>query len=251
MAPEPRTFRLTLAPAAVFAVAALALAGCGGSAAPAAKATSAPPSSPSASSTATAQAATAGKPTQAPPAGYQWIGSAAQHTWLAVPDSWVVLNLNDLSVTQAMERVRLKGQPADTMRTAIAALKQYHALMALDTGSVAASPNKFATNVNSFCTPSPIQPGAGAASTVASAARAQISQVGGHVVAINVVTNTATSVVVRVEDALQVSGGVTVHQIQYDDLTSQSQICYTTFTTDQPAKYFPLFATMAATIHAG
>ena len=249
MAPESRTFRPTLAPA-ILAVAALALVGCGGSSAPAPTPTSAAPSSPPASPTATTQATTAGKPTQAPPAGYQWVASAA-HIWLAVPDSWVVLNLNDMSLTQAMERVRLKGQPAITMLRAIGALKRLHALMAVDIGSIAASPNKFATNVNSYCTTSLLQPGAGAASAIASATRDQITQVGAHVVDIHIVTNTANSVVVRIEDTLQVSSGVTVHQIQYDELTSQGQICYTTFTTDRPARYFPLFATIAATMHFG
>ncbi len=252
---HPRTFPLAVMPAAVLAVAALMLAGCGGSNSPAASATSAPATSAAATSApaspAATSAATTGKPTQAPPAGYQWVGIAANNIWLAVPNSWVVMNLNSMSVTQAMDRVRLKGQPASAMRTAIEGLKKNHALMVLDTASIATSPGKFATNVNTFCTTSPIQPGPGAASAIASGTKTAYTKAGGHVISIRDVTDTASSVIVRIEVDLQTSTGQTAHELQYVDVTSQGQICYTTFSTDRPGKFFPVFAKIAATIHAG
>ena len=253
-----RTFPLAALPAAVLA-AALMLAGCGGSGSPAASApltpasslSSAAASSAAPSTTAAAPTATTGKPTQAPPAGYQWVGIGTQHIWLAVPDSWVVLNLNSLTVTQALDRVRLKGQPAATMRTAIQGLKKNHALMVLDTASIATSPEKFATNLNTFCTTSPIEPGPGAASTIASGTKSAYTKAGGHVVSVHILTNTGSKVIVKIEVDLQTSAGETAHEIQYVEVTSQGQLCYTTFTTDRPGKFFPVFAKIAATIQAG
>lgn len=250
---QPRTFPLAAVPAAVVAVAALTLAGCGGSGSPAATATLTPASSAPAAAaqpTPTAAPASTGKPSQAPPAGYQWVGIAQQNIWLAVPDTWVVLNLNSLSVTQAMDRVRLKGQPATAMRAAIEGLKKNHALMVLDTASIATSPSKFATNANTFCATSPIEPGPGAASTIASGTKTAYTKAGGHVISVHTVTDTDTSVIVRIEVNLQTSSGTTAHELQYVDVTSQGRICYTTFTTDRPAKFFPVFTKIANTIHA-
>jgi hypothetical protein len=257
---QPRTFPLAAMPAAVLAAATLMLAGCGGSGSqPKSVTLTAAPSQPpaSASPAATAPAATTppatttGKPSQAPPTGYQWVGISAQHIWLAVPRTWVVLNLNSLTVTQALDRVRLKGQPATTMRTAIEGLKKNHGLMVLDTASVATSPEKFATNLNTFCTTSPIEPGPGAATTIASGTKTAYTKAGGHVVSVHVLTDTASSVIVRIAVNLQTTTGETAHELQYVDVTGQGEICYTTFTTDRPAKFFPVFAKVATTIQVG
>jgi hypothetical protein len=251
-----RTFKLAPIPAAVLTVATLALAGCGGSGSPAASATSAPPSSAPATSApaspvATASTTTTGKPTAAPPAGYQWVGITAKDIWLAVPVNWVVMNLNSLSVTQAMDRVRLKGQPATAMRAAIEGLKRNHGLMVLDTASMATSPSKFATNLNTFCTTSPIEPGPGAASAIESGTKTAYAKAGGHVIAVRDIADTASSVIVRIEVDLQTSTGQVSHELQYVDVTSQGQICYTTFSTDRPSTFFPVFEKIAATIHSG
>jgi len=257
---QPRTFPLAAMPAAVLAAATLMLAGCGGSGSqPQSVTLTAAPSQPpaSASPAATAPAATTppatttGKPSQAPPTGYQWVGISAQHIWLAVPRTWVVLNLNSLTVTQALDRVRLKGQPATTMRTAIEGLKKNHGLMVLDTASIATSPEKFATNLNTFCTTSPIEPGPGAATTIASGTKTAYTKAGGHVVSVHVLTDTASSVIVRIAVNLQTTTGETAHELQYVDVTGQGEICYTTFTTDRPAKFFPVFAKVATTIQVG
>jgi hypothetical protein len=235
----------------MLAAAALTLAGCGGSASPAASLTSAASSTPASSPSASSASPSTGQPAQAPPAGYKWIGIAAQQIWLAVPESWVVINLNDMSVTQALERVQLRGLPASTMRTAIEGLKRNHALMAMDASSIAASPGKFATNLNAYCMTSPIQPGPGVASAIASNAKAEYTQLGGHVVTVRNLSDSTSSVVVKIQVNLQSAAGQTVHELQYIDLTSQNRICYTTFSTDRPAVFFPLFAKIAATIQAG
>ena len=162
-----------------------------------------------------------------------------------------MLNLNSMTVTQALDSVRLHGRPAATMRTAIQGLKKNHALMVLDTASIATSPEKFATNLNTFCVTSPIDLGPGAATTIASGTKAAYTKAGGHVVSVHVLTDNASSLVVRIAVNLQTSAGETARELQYVELTSHGEICYTTFTTDRPGKFFPVFAKMAATIQVG
>jgi hypothetical protein len=252
MASQPRSFMLRAVPAAVLAVAALALAGCGGTSSPAASATSAPATSASAASpAATVSAATAGKPSQAPPAGYQWVGIGPQNLWLAVPDSWVVLNLSNMSVTQAMERVRLKGQPAAAMRKDLEGLKQNHGIVVMDLASAATSPVKFASNVNAFCTSAAMEPGTGAASALQSGLKAEYAKVGAHVLAVKKITVSDSAVIVRLRIQLQSTAGYTVDELQYADLTNQGRICYTTFSTDRPGTFFPVFEKVAGTLHVG
>ncbi len=254
MAPQPVKLLLSSVPVAALVAATLALAGCGGSSPAAsgpnsasASASSAPASSATASAAATTTAS--GEPAAAPPAGYQWVGITAQHIWLAVPDSWVVLNLNSLSVQQAMDRVKLKGSSASQLRADIQNLKQDHALMVMDTASVATSPNKFATNINTFCATAPIKPGPGAASAIESGIKTEYTKIGGHVISMHAVTDTSAAVIVKIEVDLQSASGITAHELQYVDLTSSGQVCYTTFTTDRPATFFPQFEKIAATIH--
>lgn len=246
-----RTFQVTAVPATVFAVTALTLAECGGASRPAASTTSAPASSAPAPPAATGSTVTTGEPTQAPPAGYEWVGIAAHDMWLAVPDSWIALNLNSMSVTQAMDRVRLKGQAATAMRTALQNIKQSHGFIVLDTASIATSPAKFAGNVNAFCATSVMEPGPGAASAIVSSTEAAYTKAGGHVISDHEVMDTASSVIVKIQVDLQNSTGQTSHELQYIDLTSQGQICYTTMSTDRPSRFFPLFAKIAATVHVG
>lgn len=252
MAPQPIRFRTCLT-AAALALAALALAGCGGaSSSPGTSHSSSSPASsaaPSPSATAN-QAAADGQPAAAPPAGYQWVG-IPRHIWLAVPNSWVTLNLNSLSVTQAIARVRLKGLPASTMASDIRQLKKLHALLLVDSGSVATSPSKFATNVNTFCTVSALEPGPGIASTITPSIKAEYARIGGHVRSIKYLSENSTSVIVKVSVDLSTASGIALHDLQYLNLSRQGQVCYTTFSTDQPGRFFPLFQKIAATIHVG
>lgn len=256
MAPQPIRYRTSLT-AAALALAALVLAGCGsagsgssGSGNPGTGHSSAASSAAPSPSATVGQTAAGGQPAQAPPAGYQWVG-IPNHVWLAVPDSWVTLNLNSLTVTQALARVRLKGLPAGTMASDIRQLKQLHALLVVDSGSVATSPSKFATNVNTFCTVSAVEPGPGIASTINSSIKAEYARIGGHVRSIKYLSDNSAAVIVRVTVDLSTASGVALHDMQYLNLTSQGQICYTTFSTDQQSKYFPLFKTIAATIKVG
>ena len=255
MASLPRPLPLTAASAAVLTVAALALAGCSSPGGPAASATSsAATSAPAASapaSGATAPAAQPGQPAKAPPSGYQWVGIAAQKLWLAVPASWVVLNLNSMSVTQAMERVRIKGQPASAMRTDLEGLKRNHAIVVMDLASIRTSPRKFSSNVNAFCAPASVEPGAGAATALISQARSDYAQMGAHVVAVRKLTVTAASVVVRFQIRLQSTAGYAIDELQYAQLSRRGRICYATFSTDRPAAFFPIFHKVATTIRLG
>jgi hypothetical protein len=227
---QPRTFPLTAVLAAIV-VGAITVAGCGSS-------------SPNAS----ASVAPSGAPTQAPPTGDQWIGLSADHIWLAVPDSWAALNLNTMSVTQAMARLKFTGQTAVAMRNAVEQLQAVGGFIVVDRASVATSPNSFATNVNAFCTPSSITPGPGAASQIISSTERSYPQAGAQIISDRQVISTTSLVIVRIEAILQTKAGLTVHQLQFVTLTRRGLLCYTSFSTDRPAEFYPQFVKMAATI---
>jgi len=227
MALQPRTFPLSAVLAAIV-VAALTLAACGGSGSPTASAS--------------------GGPTKAAPTGFQWIGLPADHIWLAVPDSWAALNLNSMSVTQAMARLKLTGQTAADMRNAVEQLRSAGGFLAVDTASVATSPSKFATNLNFFCTPASIPLGPGAASAIISTTESLYPKTGAQIISDNQVISTTSVAIVRIVANLPISPGVTAHELQFVTLTSRGKICYTSFSTDRPAEFFPQFVKMAATI---
>lgn len=260
MARLVRRFPLRSLTVGPLAIAAFALAGCGGSNAPAASSgqSGSPATANTASSTplasspaTTTSTAATGEPAQAPPAGYQWVGIPSEKAWMAVPVAWVVLNPNDMSVQQALTRTGLTGMAATAMRAAFNEIKANHGIMVADIGSVATSPSKFATNVNMFCTMSPIEPGPGAASTIESSMRSAYTKVGGHVLSAQQVSTSATSTTVEVDVDLKTPAGLTAHDLQYVEVTSQGQLCYTTFSTDRAAKFFPVFRKIAATVHIG
>lgn len=259
MARLARRFPLRSLTVVALAIAAFALAGCGGSSAPSASSgqstspasANTPSSTPLATSPATTSTASNGEPAQAPPAGYQWVGIPSEKAWLAVPVAWVVLNPNDMSVQQALTRTGLTGTAATAMRAAFNEIKANHGIMVADIGSVATSPAKFATNVNMFCTASPIEPGPGAASTIESSMRSAYTKVGGHVLSAQQVSTSATSTTVEVNVDLKTPTGLTAHDLQFVEVTSQGKLCYTTFSTDRAAKFFPVFRKIAATVHIG
>jgi len=255
MAPPARAFLAVTGPAAFLALVTIALAGCGSSGSPGAATlatTSAPASSAAASATTPAATVAAnGKPSQAPPAGYQWVGNSADKAWLAVPDSWIALNPNAMSVQRAISRVKLKGLSASDLRTGLESIKKNHGIMVVDTASVATSPEKFLTNVNMFCAQAPIEPGPGAATAISTSIKTAYSKAGGKVLAVKTITDTGSSLILSVEVNLQTAAGQTSHDLQYLQVTSTGRLCYTTFSTDRPGKFFPLFEKIARTISIG
>ena len=94
--------------------------------------------------------ATGGAPSAAT-GGYQRIGGSAQGVSLAIPSSWVTVDLAEMNVKQAEKRMQIKGVSGETVDSSLQSLKKLDGLMAEDGSSAASAPGHFATNLNAYC----------------------------------------------------------------------------------------------------
>ncbi len=219
--------------------------GCGGSA----SSPQSPVHSSAAPKSTEASSGTAsGAPAGPPPAGYRWVGSAAQGVWFAVPDNWAAVNLAKVSVGQALSRFALKGLGSNYLRAVLAELSQRHAIFVADLASAVRSAHHFATNGNGFCEPTALEPGASSSSALRSLARAQYAQLHAHVLAINSATIDGDPEI-KAEFTITTTAGVTLSQAQYTVLSKASRLCYVTLTTDNPAAFRRVFNKTGGTIH--
>jgi hypothetical protein len=134
---------------------AAAISACGGSS------PSASPASPARSPWSQASPATSAGPSPgasatggatSPAAGaYQRIGGSAQGVSLAIPSSWVTVDLAEMNVKQAEKRMQIKGVSSETVDSSLQSLKKLDGLMAEDGSSAASAPGHFATNLNAYC----------------------------------------------------------------------------------------------------
>jgi hypothetical protein len=134
---------------------AAAISACGGSS------PSASPASPARSPGSQASPATSAGPSPgasatggatSPAAGaYQRIGGSAQGVSLAIPSSWVTVDLAEMNVKQAEKQMQIKGVSSETVDSSLQSLKKLDGLMAEDGSSAASAPGHFATNLNAYC----------------------------------------------------------------------------------------------------
>lgn len=230
---------------------ATALSSCGGSAAK----SQAPAASSSASATAASARASAspstglanGMPAESAPTGYRWVGSAAQGVWFAVPDSWAAVDLAKINVTQAISRFRLTGVNSSFMRSALNELGRRHAIFAADLASAVRSPHQFATNVNAFCSPTPITPDASSLPAVKAVARAQLAQVDAHILSLRDATISGDAGL-ESRFTLTSTSGVTLTDTQYIVLTKSSRACTITLSTDNVRSFERIFHKIGSSI---
>jgi hypothetical protein len=234
---------------AVAAAALAVLAGCSAST-PASAPTS--PTATTASTSPPAQAAASGqRPAQLPPPGYTWEGSATQRIWVAIPRRWAALNLARLSLSQVTQRFATTGIDSAAMRADVISLKKQRALFFTDPASATASPHRFTTNASAVCQPETAT--GSAASTIAalkSQIRAEYAGIKARVMAETPARiNGGQGFAVRV--ALTVTSGYQITELQVVALSSTNRVCFITFTTDNSAKFLPVFRKAAASIHVG
>ena len=85
------------------------------------------------------------------PAGYKRVGGATQGISIAIPSSWVTVNLAQLNLKQALRQMGLKGVSQATLSQNLQALIRLKAVFAADLKSTASAPGHFATNINAYC----------------------------------------------------------------------------------------------------
>jgi hypothetical protein len=88
------------------------------------------------------------------PAGYTRVGGATQGISIAIPSSWVTVNLAQLNLKQALSRMGLKGVSQATLSQNLQALIKLKAVLAADLRSISSAPGHFATNINAYCSSS-------------------------------------------------------------------------------------------------
>jgi hypothetical protein len=142
--------------AAVAAIGLAALASaCGSSASSTFQPASAPTASAPAGASAAASPSTVPEGSALPPggtpAGYQRIGGPVQGLTVAVPSSWVTVNLGVQTLREAIKKMGLQGADQATLAQTLQALQKLHAVYAVDESSAASSPGNFRANVNAYC----------------------------------------------------------------------------------------------------
>jgi len=223
-------------------------AGCSGGSTPTAGGSA--PSSPS-SSPAQPEAVGSTKPTEAPPAGYQWQGTATQRIWVAIPKTWVALNLAKLSLNQVTERFATKGIGTSQMRADLIKLKQDKALFFADLASYVSSAHGFTTNASALCpSASPIQPGSSAIPGLESEMRAEYAQIKARVLSMKPLTIVGGQAF-ESRLSLTSNSGFVISELQVVALSRSGRTCFVTFSTDKPAAFRTTFSKSAATIHVG
>lgn len=90
------------------------------------------------------------------PSGYQRIGGVGQGVYLAVPDSWTVVDLASQSVMKSfltlLPKPSIKNSATGTqVENQLTHLKPVQAVYAVALHSAASSPGQYATNISAFC----------------------------------------------------------------------------------------------------
>lgn len=194
----------------------------------------------SASSTSPASASTAASPSTVPegspippggtPAGYQRIGGPAQGLTLAVPSSWVTVNLGAQTLREAINKIGLHGADQATLTQALQALQKLRAVYAVDRSSMASSPGHFATNVDAYCINSGMtDSGSASVPLVRQLAMSELQRLGAQDITqrdveIGGIPGVQTSY------TLSTTGVGTLHGAQLEVLTRPQRGCFITLT---------------------
>ena len=111
-----------------------------------------------AASTSASAAASTGAATTAAaiPTGYHRVGGSVSGISLAVPKSWVSVNLAKQSIESAASKLDVPGLNASTLVQDMQSLQKDHAIFAFDIASAASNPNHYVRNLNAYCLPSGI-----------------------------------------------------------------------------------------------
>lgn len=210
---------------------AAAISACGGSSGPASPSTSNTKSPASQASAATTSGTSATGGGTSAPAGYQRIGGSAQGVSLAIPSSWVTVDLAELNIAQAEKRMQIKGVSNDTVDSSLQSLKKLKGLMAEDGDSATTAPGHFATNLNAYCLASGVQESGSAGLSAMRQAIAQEFRQELHAQNIKIVNDTLGGVPgLKTSYTLQSTSAGTLHATQLEVLPKAGRACYVTVT---------------------
>ncbi|MFD0886739.1 hypothetical protein ACFQ08_19505, partial [Streptosporangium algeriense] len=188
--------------------------------------------------TATAPAA----PPGTVPEGFKQIGGPANGLTVAVPQTWIALDLSRDDLDENLKAIGLTGEALQQARRSLRPLVANKAVWASDRTSATTSPNRFATNLNAFCQESADVP----ADQVIADVKRQLGQLGATVSQAGEVPidgGTAVRVVYRLP-----SRGIDIRGTQYYTRSSSSgRTCILTLSTDKDGLQ-PLFDRIGTTL---
>jgi len=209
---------------------------------------------PAVSATHSASATASGSPAASPagsssaasvPAGYNRVGGAAQGISIAVPTSWVAINLAKQSIQSAAKSADLKGISSAELVQDMTSLQKLHAIIVFDVTS--AVKHHFARNLNGYCSTSGVtEVGAAGVALVKQEAAAELQNLD------------ATNITQReleiggvpgVETSYQVHSSTqgTIYGSQLEVLPAADKICFVTVTVGQGESDGSVVSTAAAT----
>jgi hypothetical protein len=172
-----------------------------------------------------------GTPGANAPAGYQRVGGATAGLSLAVPSSWVAVNLARQTPQEAIRQIGLHGVSQATLAQTLRALSKLHAVYAIDVRSIADSSAHFATNMNGYCTDSGLsESGRASVTLLRKLAAAALQRLGAQNIA---QTDVVMGGVPGVQTSYTLSAPAvgTVHAAQLEVLPRPGRGCFITLTT--------------------
>ncbi|GAA4229098.1 hypothetical protein FHR32_007954 [Streptosporangium album] len=165
----------------------------------------------------------------ATPEGFKRIGGPANGLTVALPRSWIALDLTRDDLEGGLKRSGLTGRALEQARQSLQPLVINKAVWAFDPGSRQTSPSKFTTNLNGYCQPSATT----SAQELISAAGKELEQLNAKV------TQTSTPQISGIKAARLVysfpAGGLQIKGTQFY-LPAPGKTCTLTLSTDQDGK---------------
>ena len=201
-------------------------------------------------------AAVSGSPTASPlatsspspvPAGYTRVGGAAQGVSVAVPASWVAVDLAKEAIDSAANKIGLSGLSATTLIQDMQSLQKLHAVFVVDAKSAVDSPQHFASNLNAYCVASGVtDAGSAGAPLLKEEAAAEFEKIGAtHVTQ----KDLEIGGVPGVETSYQLSSSSegTLYGSQLEVLPKPDKACFVTVTVGEGQSEGDVLSVAAAT----
>jgi hypothetical protein len=174
------------------------------------------------------------------PKGFKPVGSAASGLVVAIPESWIALDLSKDDLEQGLRRSGLSGPALERAKQSLQPLVDNRAIWASDPASTETSPNRFATNLNGYCQSGP----KATVDELMTSARTELEQ-------LNAKVSEAAEMPIDSGAAGRViysftTNGITVKGTQYY-VPARDKTCIVTLSTDQEGKQ-ELFDSIGKTI---
>jgi hypothetical protein len=200
----------------------------------------------SSTSPSTAASTSAATTAAAIPTGYHRVGGPAQGISLAMPKSWVSVNLAKQTIDSAANQLDVPGVNAAVLEQDMQALQKDHAIFAFDVASATSTPDHFTRNLNAYCAPSGITDSGGAdipylKQAIKSGYSTMASDITQRDVTIGGVPGIETS------DKLKTGNGEDVQESQLEVLPKPNVACYVTLSYSSPQTPGNYLAVAAAT----